>query len=227
MPVVPADEARRIRAERWLRALGVARRRVVGDAGIGAEIDGRSGVWRVDPEATAEGFEGRTAVLSPFDRLTHDRARALDLFDFDYVLEMYKPKDKRRRGYFALPMLHHDQLVGKVDATAERDASVLPVHAVHQDTPFTSSMTAAVDAELHVDRVDPLGQVPQAFPASTRRHRDRSAGGNPAGLVAGESAQVHGQPTGLGQRVARNSSARSRSSPAALARYDGRLESAK
>ena len=148
MPVVPADEARRVRARRWLRALGVARPRVVGDAGIEAEIEGTSGVWRVDAEATAEGFEGRTAVLSPFDRLSHDRARALDLFDFDYVLEMYKPKDKRRWGYFALPVLHGDRLVGKVDVTTDRPASALDVHSVHQDVPFTRVMTAAVHAEL-------------------------------------------------------------------------------
>ncbi len=148
MPVAPDDEARRIRAERWLRALGVARPRIVGDAGIGAEIEGTSGVWRVDPEATADDFEGRTAVLSPFDRLTHDRARALDLFDFDYVLEMYKPKDTRRWGYFALPVLHHDRLVGKVDATTDRSTSSLEVHAVHEDVPFTRVMTAAVHDEL-------------------------------------------------------------------------------
>jgi len=147
-PMIPADEARRIRAERWLQALGVARPRVVGDAGIAAEIEGTSGLWRVDPEATAEGFEGRTALLSPFDRLTHDRARALDLFDFDYVLEMYKPKAKRRWGYFALPVLHHDQLIGKVDATTDRNDSALDVHAVHQDVRFTRVMTAAVNAEL-------------------------------------------------------------------------------
>jgi len=149
-PIVPADEARRIRDERWLRALGVARPKFVGEAGVPAEIEGTSGAWRVDPAATAEGFEGRTALLSPFDRLSHDRARALDLFDFDYILEMYKPRDKRRWGYFALPVLHHDQLVGKVDATANRKASALDVHAVHQDVPFTSSMTTAVGAELEV-----------------------------------------------------------------------------
>lgn len=148
MPVVPADAARRIRDERRLRSFGVARPQVVGDAGILAEIDGTSGLWRVDPEATAEGFEGRTALLSPFDRLIHDRARALELFDFDYVLEMYKPKASRRWGYFALPVVHHDQLVGKIDTTTERDASRLHVHAVHQDVPFTPAMTAAVDAEL-------------------------------------------------------------------------------
>jgi uncharacterized protein YcaQ len=149
VPVVPAEEARRIRTERWLRSLGVARPRVVGDAGIEAEIEGTSGAWRLDPEATAEGYEGRTAVLSPFDRLTHDRARAVDLFEFDYVLEMYKPKDARRWGYFALPVLHGDRLVGKVDATADRGDSVLHVAAIHQDTPFTRTMTAAVDVELH------------------------------------------------------------------------------
>jgi len=145
---VAVDDARRIRGERWLRALGVARPQVVGDAGIPAEIEGTVGQWRVDPEATAEGFSGRTAVLSPFDRLIHHRPRALDLFEFDYILEMYKPKSKRRWGYFALPILHHDQLVGKVDAAADRDASQLTIHAVHQDVPFTPAVSSAIDAEL-------------------------------------------------------------------------------
>ena len=102
----------------------------------------------MDPEATADGFEGRTALLSPFDRLIHNRVRAKELFDFDYTLEMYKPKDQRRWGYFALPVLHHDRLVGKVDATVDRKAGLLTVHAVHPDVPFTRSMTAAVRAEV-------------------------------------------------------------------------------
>lgn len=145
---IPEEEALRIRNERWLRALGVARPKVVGDAGVDAEIEGTKGAWRIDPDATAEGFEGRTAVLSPFDRLSHDRARARDLFDFDYLLEMYKPKEKRRWGYFALPVLHHDQLIGKVDALADRKASALDVNAIHEDVPFTKQMTEAVRAEL-------------------------------------------------------------------------------
>jgi len=148
MRVVPADEALRIRDERRLRALGVARPEVVGDAGTPVEVEGTSGVWRVDPDATGEGFEGRTALLSPFDRLIHDRARALELFDFEFTLEMYKPKAKRRWGYYALPVLHHDRLVGKVDAAADRKTSRLQVHAVHQDVPFTPVMTKAVRAEL-------------------------------------------------------------------------------
>jgi len=146
--VVPAAEAQRIRDERTLRALGIARPRVVGEAGIAAEVEGTAGEWRVDPDATAEGFRGRAALLSPFDRLVHDRGRAHDLFAFEYTLEMYKPASERRWGYFALPVLHEDRLVGKVDATADRRAARLDVRAVHEDAPFSRELTDAVHAEL-------------------------------------------------------------------------------
>ena len=155
--VPSADEAARIKNERRLRALGIARAKTtklpiepvdVGDAGVPAVVEGVPGEWRVDPDALDGDFEGRTALLSPFDRLSYDRARAEQLFDFEYVLEMYKPKDKRRWGYFALPVLHEDRLVGKVDATADRKQSVLDVLAVHQDVRFTKPMTEAVHAEL-------------------------------------------------------------------------------
>src|SRR5205085_9897195 len=90
----------------------------VGDAGEPAVVAGAKGEWRVDPAALSESFEGRTALLSPFDRLIYDRARALELFDFEYTLAVYKPAAKRRWGYFALPIHHHDQLVGEPDALA-------------------------------------------------------------------------------------------------------------
>ena len=93
-------------------------------------------------------FEGRTALLLPFDRLVYDRRRALELFDFEYTLEMYKPAAKRRWGYFALPVLHDDRLVGKVDALADRKAGVLRVHAIHEDVKFTRALRGAVQAEL-------------------------------------------------------------------------------
>jgi uncharacterized protein len=70
------------------------------------------------------------------------------LFDFEFTLEMYKPAAKRRWGYFALPVLHDDRLIGKVDATADRKASVLRVHALHKDVKFTRTMTKAVQSEL-------------------------------------------------------------------------------
>jgi hypothetical protein len=120
----------------------------VGEAGEPAEVDGVKGQWRVDPGLLGGELEGRTALLSPFDRLIHDRVRAEELFDFEYTLEMYKPAAKRRWGYFALPILHHDRLVGKLDASADRDASVLRVNAIHEDVGFTRATTKAVRTEL-------------------------------------------------------------------------------
>jgi uncharacterized protein YcaQ len=155
--VVPLAEARRIMAQRRIRSLGIARPEVQGVlgerfyedvAGEPAGVEGTAGEWRVDPAAIGRPFEGRTALLSPFDRLVHDRERAQELFDFEYTLEMYKPKEQRRWGFFALPVLHDDRLVGKVDATADRKASVLRVHAIHRDIPFTRAITKAVQDEL-------------------------------------------------------------------------------
>ena len=120
----------------------------VGEAGEPAVVEGTKGEWRVDPGALGENLEGRTALLSPFDRLVYDRVRAQELFDFEYTLEMYKPAAKRRWGYFALPVLHKDRLVGKVDATADRKASVLRVHAIHEDVSFTRTVNKAVQSEL-------------------------------------------------------------------------------
>jgi uncharacterized protein len=156
--VVPSvDDAQRIKNERRLASLGIARQKTtampvepidVGEAGEPAVVEGTKGEWRVDPAALGEEFEGRTALLSPFDRLVHDRVRAQELFDFEYVLEMYKPAAKRRWGYFALPVLHDDRLVGKVDAVADRKASVLRVNAIHEDVRFARSTTRALQAEL-------------------------------------------------------------------------------
>ena len=156
-PVIPADEALRIRNERRLSALGVARARGpecpveplgVGEVGEPATVEGVRGTWRVDPAQLGQPFEGRTALLSPFDPVTRDRGRMEELFEFEYVLEMYKPAAKRRWGYFALPILHGDRLVGKLDATADRKAGRFFVDAVHEDVPFTTSMTEAVDEEI-------------------------------------------------------------------------------
>ena len=91
-------------------------------------VEGIKGTWRVDPSQLGQPFEGRAALLSPFDRLVHDRKRTYELFGFDYQLEMYKPAAKRRWGYFALPILVGDQLAGKLDAAADRKAGVLRVH---------------------------------------------------------------------------------------------------
>ena len=146
--VVPLEDALHLRHERLLGSLGLARPRVVGSAGEPAVVDGVPGVWRVDPAQLDDEFEGRTALLSPLDRLVFDRKRMSELFEFDYQLEMYQPAATRRWGYWALPVLHGDRLVGKVDATADRKAGQLRVAAVHEDVPFGAPLTTAVRAEL-------------------------------------------------------------------------------
>jgi uncharacterized protein YcaQ len=150
-------EALRIRNERRLSALGIVRAKGpecpvepmdVGDVGERAVIDGVKGEWRVDPAQLGRPFRGRAAVLSPLDRLVYDRKRMVELFEFDYQLEMYKPAAARRWGYFALPVLYGDRLVGKVDATANHKAGVLQVDAIHEDAPFSATMAAAVHREI-------------------------------------------------------------------------------
>ncbi|MBA2529931.1 MAG: winged helix-turn-helix domain-containing protein [Euzebyales bacterium] len=154
---VPLEEARRLRGVRRLRSLGIARDKAiavpgepygVGQAGEPAIIDGVPGTWRVDPEALGQPFAGRTSLLSPFDRLVHDRVRTQELFDFEYVLEMYKPQTKRRWGYFALPVLHEERLVGKLDAKADRKGGTFQVHAIHEDVPFDRATASAVHGEV-------------------------------------------------------------------------------
>jgi uncharacterized protein YcaQ len=157
VPAVPVEEAERLRNERRLAALGIARSRGpelaiesvgVGDAGEEAVVDGVRGTWRIDPSLLHRPLKGRAALLSPFDRLLHDRKRTEQLFGFEYTLEMYKPAASRRWGYFALPILYHDRLVGKLDAIADRKAGVLRVNAIHWDVEPSKAMARAVDGEI-------------------------------------------------------------------------------
>lgn len=159
-PVPSREDAARLRNELRLRALGIAREKAaatptvanhVGPVGTLVTVDGVRGKWRVDDDqlaAVEEPFEGRTALLSPLDHLVFDRKRVAELFDYEYLLEMYKPVAKRRWGYWAMPILHGDELVGKLDATAARKQGILRVDAVHPDTELTPSMEAAIDAEI-------------------------------------------------------------------------------
>ena len=160
LEAIPLEEAERELDSRRLASLGLARAKgaampvepnTVGGAGEPAVVEGVAGEWRVDPIALDRPFEGRTALLSPLDRLVYDRKRILELFDFDYTLEMYKPAKSRRWGFFALPVLHDERLVGKVDATADRKAGTLTINAIHEDLPFSPALNNAV-----VDEVDSL-----------------------------------------------------------------------
>jgi uncharacterized protein YcaQ len=68
--------------------------------------------------------------LSPFDRLIHDRNRAEALWGFRYRLEMYVPKPKREFGYYVLPILQGDRLIGRIDPALDRKTGVLQVNGV-------------------------------------------------------------------------------------------------
>jgi uncharacterized protein YcaQ len=76
-------------------------------------------------------WEPRTMLLSPFDTLINDRERTEALFGFRFRLEIYVPKAKRQYGYFVLPILHGDRLVGRIDPEYDTRARRLVVKAVH------------------------------------------------------------------------------------------------
>lgn len=75
-----------------------------------------------------------TALLSPFDPIVWDRRRALELFGFNFRLECYTPAEKRRYGYFSLPILRRGALVGRVDAKAHRSAGVFEVKLIELES---------------------------------------------------------------------------------------------
>ena len=133
-PVValPAREADRLLERRRLRALGIAS----SGPSVAARVRGVPGTWRVDPDLLASAEEPlpeRTTLLSPFDRLIHDRDRTEQLFGFRFRLEIYVPKEKREHGYFVLPVLRGERLVGRIDPELDRRERVLRVNAVHPE----------------------------------------------------------------------------------------------
>jgi uncharacterized protein len=134
------------------RAGRVERVRVVADGG--AEWPGPWFVHADDVpllERLAAGeWAPRTTLLSPFDNLIADRRRTELLFGFTQRLEIYVPKAKRRWGYYVLPVLHGDRLVGRVDPALDRDQGRLLVHAAHAEPGADTAATGrAVAGAIH------------------------------------------------------------------------------
>jgi len=112
-----------------------------------------------------------TTLLSPFDPVVWDRARASAMFGFDYTLECYTPAPKRRYGYFVLPILRRGRLVGRLDAKAHRVDGTFEVKkvflepSVKMDEALVADIAGAIQASADwheaprvvVRRSDPKG----------------------------------------------------------------------
>jgi uncharacterized protein len=156
LPRVPARPASAIAADlvdRQLRARGLERLERIGTLFDGAvpmrdaairrhlrdglivpiEVEGLPGRWVAHRDLLDTTFRGRTTPLSPFDDLISDRERTERLFDFRFRLEIYVPKAKREFGYFVLPILRGDRLIGRIDPLYDRRAGVLRVNAVYAE----------------------------------------------------------------------------------------------
>ena len=116
---VSLREAERELAEQRFRALGVRL---------------EQGEWRAHPDASDEPVPDRATLLSPFDRLIHDRDRTEALFGFRYRLEMYVPAAKREYGYYVLPLLVGDRIVGRAEPRLDRKTGALELLGAWGDT---------------------------------------------------------------------------------------------
>jgi uncharacterized protein YcaQ len=135
---VSLREADRILADKRFRALGV--RRVA---------DG----WEAHPDASDGPIPDRVTLLSPFDRLVHDRERAEALFGFRYRLEMYVPRAKREYGYYVLPLLVGDRLVGRAEPRFDRKTKMLELLGAWGDTTRLDAALESLATFLGAERV--------------------------------------------------------------------------
>ena len=136
---VPLREAERALSDKRFRALGVR----LGKRG-----------WEAHPDAEDGPVPDRVTFLSPFDRLIHDRDRAEALFGFHYRLEMYVPKAKREYGYYVLPVLVGDRLVGRIEPRFDRATGTLEVLGAWGDTSHADEALASLAAWLGAERIE-------------------------------------------------------------------------
>ncbi|WP_292834024.1 crosslink repair DNA glycosylase YcaQ family protein [Microbacterium sp.] len=155
LPELDYDDAGRILDQRRLQAAGLAKQKSpwtpVGDAGEPARVEGSNWKWRVDPAAAAalaDDAGGRVAILNPYDGMLFDRPRLKELFEFDFVLEQFKPRAQRVFGYFAHPILVGDRFVGLLDAQLDKKKETLEVNAVHELLGFDDEEREMVHAEI-------------------------------------------------------------------------------
>jgi uncharacterized protein len=127
------------------------------DAGLAVEarVEGIDDPAFVSSAALERRFRpSRTTLLSSFDSLVWDRRRTKAIFDFDLMLEAYTPREKRVYGYFSLPILYRDQLVGRLDPKAHRKTGEFAIHALHLEPWFVGRDDERFYAELAATLID-------------------------------------------------------------------------
>lgn len=112
------------------------------------EIEGLRGSFFAWEPLLERRFRARSAILSPFDRLIHDRRRSLELFDFHYRLEIYVPQPERRWGYYVLPVLEGDRIVARFDARREPETGTLRVLALYAEPGVSPGSARIVRREV-------------------------------------------------------------------------------
>ncbi|MCP4168165.1 MAG: winged helix-turn-helix domain-containing protein [Chloroflexi bacterium] len=115
-------------------------------------------------QITDANWQPRTTLLSPFDNLICDRDRTELMWDFRFRIEIYVPKAKRKYGYYVLPILHSDRLIGRIDPKLDRKTGILHINAVHiePDAPGDTETGQAVAATI-VDLAEWLGAQQIAY----------------------------------------------------------------
>ncbi len=99
-------------------------------------------------ESKAPRSSASVRILSPFDNAVIQRDRGRDIFDFNYKIECYVPAAKRQFGYFCLPILYRNRLVGRLDCKAHRKDKIFEIKAAHIEHKVDERFPAAMDAEL-------------------------------------------------------------------------------
>jgi uncharacterized protein YcaQ len=139
---VTLREAERRLAEKRFRATGVRFEK---------------GEWLAHADVSDEPVPDRVTLLSPFDRLVYDRERAEALFGFRYRLEMYVPKAKREYGYYVLPLLEGDRLVGRAEPRFDRKTKTLELLGAWGETSRLEETLASLAQFLGAERVQASG----------------------------------------------------------------------